>query len=131
MPVKSDVKIKNLGYVIVYVKDIERGVAFYRDTLGMEVKLDDEGWVEFDTGAATLALHVDAKLTGSRSPGQPIPVFCVDDIKHTYESLKKAGVKFEHAPKEVCEVGPNQIGLSADFLDPDGNFLSIFGIVNK
>lgn len=131
MSVKSGVKIKNLGYVIVYVKDIERGVAFYRDTLGMTVKLDDSGWVEFDTGAATFALHVDPKLTGSRSPGQPIPVFCVDDINQTYESLKKAGVKFENPPKQVCEAGPNQIGLSADFLDPDGNPLSIFGTVEK
>src|SRR5579883_2144991 len=119
MPVKSDVKIKTLGYVILYVKDIDRSMAFYRDTLGMKVKLDDSSWVEFDTGAATLALHVNAKLTGSRPHGQPLPVFCVDDINQTYKSLNKAGVKFENPPKQVCEAGPNQIGLSADFVDPD------------
>jgi lactoylglutathione lyase len=131
MPVKSDVKITSLGYVIVYVKDIDRGVAFYRDTLGLKVKLDDSGWVEFDTGAATLALHVDPKLTGNRSPGQPIPVFCVENINQAYESLKKSGVKFDHAPRQVCEAGPNKIGMSADLIDPDGNFISIYGVVDK
>lgn len=131
MPVKSNVKVTSLSYVIVYVKDIERAVSFYRDILGLKVKLDDSGWVEFDTGAATLALHAAPKQSESRSPGQPIPVFSVEDINHAYDSLKKAGVKFEHAPRQVCEAGPNKIGMSADFLDPDGNFLSIYGVVDK
>lgn len=131
MPVKTDVKLTNLGYVIVYVKDMEKALPFYRDTLGMKVKVDDSGWVEFETGPATFALHADTKLSGTRAPGQPIPVFTVQDINHVYESLKNAGVKFESTPRQVCEAGPNQIGLSADFHDPDGNFLSIYGVVKK
>jgi metallothiol transferase len=131
MPVKTDVKLTSLGYVIVYVKDTQRAKAFYRDTLGMKIKTDDEGWVEFETGACTFALHSDPKLGDQRSPGQPIPVFHVDDIKRAYQALKNAGVKFESSPRQVCEVGPKQVGMTADFFDPDGNFLSIFGIVDK
>jgi lactoylglutathione lyase len=131
MPVRTDVKLTTLGYVIVYVKDIERALSFYRDMLGMTVKMNESGWVEFDTGATTFALHADSNLSEKRGAGQPIPVFNVADIHHVYETLKNAGLKFENAPRQVCEIGPNQIGMTADFHDPDGNFLSIFGVVSK
>jgi lactoylglutathione lyase len=131
MPVKSDVKLGVLGFVIVYVKDTEKTKKFYQETLGLQTKDDEPGWVTFDTGAASLALHSDSELKGERAKGQPVPVFNVDDFYKTYEGLKAAGVKFEAAPKEVCEAGPGQAGMSAEFKDPDGNLLSIFGIVKK
>src|SRR5260370_41881999 len=121
MPVKTDVKLTTLSYVIVYVKDADKAKSFYRDTLGMKLKVDDEGWVEFESGATTLALHSDPKLSDQRAPGQPMPVFQVEDINRVYQSLKNAGVKFESSPRKVCEVGPKQVGMSADFFDPDGN----------
>ena len=131
MPVKTNVKISTLGYVIVYVKDTKIAVPFYRDTLGITVKSEEDGWVEFQTGAATFALHHHDKLKGDRTHGQPLPVFNVDDFNGTYQALKDSGVHFEAEPKQVCEAGPGQVGMSAEFKDPDGNILSIWGIVKK
>ncbi len=129
MSLKTDVRLDTLAYVIVHVRDTEQALLFYRDILGMKVLLNDSGWVELSTGATTLALHNQA--TTDKSSSAVIPVFQVKDIESTYQSLNKAGVKFISTPKQVCEVGPNQVGLSADFHDPDGNLLSIYGIVNK
>ena len=131
MPVKTNVKISTLGYVIVYVKDTKAAVPFYRDTLGITVKSEEDGWVEFQTGGATFALHHDDKLKGDRTYGQPLPVFNVDDFNGAYQALKESGVHFEKGPQQVCEAGPGQVGMSAEFKDPDGNLLSIWGIVKK
>jgi catechol 2,3-dioxygenase-like lactoylglutathione lyase family enzyme len=46
-----------VNYVIVLVSGMSRSVAFYRDTLGIPLKFESPGWIEFDTGGATLALH--------------------------------------------------------------------------
>jgi len=131
MPVKTNVQIKALGYVIVYVKDAKKALPFYKDTLGMKVKSDDGGWVELELGQTTLALHEDKEFKPVTTEKQVLPVFYVEDFFGTYESLKEGGVKFLHDPVQVCEAGPNKAGMSAEFKDSDGNFLSIFGIVTK
>jgi catechol 2,3-dioxygenase-like lactoylglutathione lyase family enzyme len=46
-----------LAYAIVYVADMEKAVAFYRDTLGQTLKFASPFWSEFVTGDVTLALH--------------------------------------------------------------------------
>ena len=52
------IQLKQLDYVIVYVSDMQRSLAFYRDTLGLTLKFTSPGWTEFVTGSATIALHV-------------------------------------------------------------------------
>jgi len=131
MPVKTNVKISTLGYVIVYVKDTKQAVPFYRDTLGMSLKSEEDGWVEFETGSTTFALHGQEDLKAERVLGQPVPVFTVEDFYGTYEALKSSGVPIAKEPQQVCEAGPGQLGMSAEFKDPDGNLLSIFGIVKS
>ncbi len=132
MPVKTDVKISTLSYVIVYVKDIEKAKAFYRDILGLAVKVDTPDWVELNTGSTTLALHPDATLSDKRpeTPGWPIVVFNVDDIQGAYEGLKASGVKFETEP-QVCHEEGDSVGKNASFTDPEGNKLSIYGFGKK
>ncbi len=131
MPVKTDVKLNQLAYVIVYVKDTEKSVPFYRDTLGMKVKVAEKGWVELDAGQTTLALHgLEPGKTVTTGSGQPIICFSVEDIYGTYEALKAKGIKFEKEPHTVCEA-EGEDGKSVDFKDPDGNQISIFGYVKK
>jgi len=46
-----------LGYVIIYVKDVPRAIAFYEDAFGLSRKFVHEAgmYAEMDTGATTLA----------------------------------------------------------------------------
>ena len=46
-----------LGYAIHFVADMNRAVAFYRDTVGLHLKFSSPEWSEFATGTTTLALH--------------------------------------------------------------------------
>ncbi|HEY9757182.1 MAG TPA: VOC family protein [Oculatellaceae cyanobacterium] len=129
MPVKSNVKLDTLAYVILYVKDTAKAVTFYQDVLGAKVKFNEDGWVELETGAVTLALHKEGEKSGTAGSSSTV-VFAVKDVKQTYQDLKSVGVKFSGEPHQVCET-PDSIGISADFKDPDGNSLSIFGMEKK
>jgi lactoylglutathione lyase len=131
MALSTDVKISTLSYVILYVKDTTKSVPFYRDTLGLKVRVDEHGWVELETGSVTLALHAHEKMPATRTDAEPIVVFNVENIQEAYAALKAKGVKFEGDPKQVCEGAEGKVGKSADFKDPDGNHLSIFGYEKK
>lgn len=130
MAVKTEINLTNLAYVILYVPDAAAALPFYRDKLGMTVKMEDGGWIELESGAATLALHATEKMPQLPKEGAPVMVFQVEKIKEAYEQLKERGIEFDSEPHEVCQT-PEHIGLSADFKDPWGNSLSIFGMVDK
>lgn len=128
-------KLSNIGYVILWSRDVEKSLAFYRDVLGCTIKMANPHWSEIDCGTTTLALHgldeAAQKKFGSGTPAGGLPsevVFSVDDIKGAHATLKDRGVAFLGDPHVVCEV-PGGVGMAASFKDPDGHGLSIFGIV--
>ena len=44
--------IARVDYVILYVGDLERSIAFYREVVGLQLKLRDRGYAEFVTEGA-------------------------------------------------------------------------------
>ncbi|MDX1613163.1 MAG: VOC family protein [Candidatus Promineifilaceae bacterium] len=114
----------NLMEVILYVEDMNRQVAFYRDRLGLAVSyptdVEDYSevvWVTLDTGPCTLALHGG----GRRRLGDDAPkiVFQVDNIETAHRQLGERGVT-------LGEIRPAAPGVRvADGLDPEGNKFSI------
>ncbi len=129
MASKTKVSLSTLAYVILYVKDTEESVKFYRDSLGMKVDAHHPGWVELNVGTTKIALHNDDGKNRSKSH-QSVLVFRVDDVFESYAGLKEAGVKFQSEPQQVCE-DDEKVGVSTDFEDLDGNLLSIFSYVKK
>jgi catechol 2,3-dioxygenase-like lactoylglutathione lyase family enzyme len=102
-----------LSEVIVYVRDMERAVRFYRETLGIEPDFESPHWTTLHTGFCTLALH----LASSDVP--PDPTFLVTDAEAERARLAAAGV-------EVSELREPAPGVRVfDLRDPDGNRLSI------
>jgi len=119
-----------LKAALIFVKDIERMTAFYRDGLGLRVLPEkaSEGWVEFAAGDAALALH-------------SIPSDIAKDIKITTppEPRSNTAIKLVF---EVLDLGPARAHLIAHGavmhephrwngcagLDPEGN---VFQIVEK
>src|SRR5579864_9020317 len=93
------IQFQKPDYIIVYVSDMQRSVAFYRDVLGLPLRFSSPGWTEFNTGSTTVALHTtgDNKLPthqGRPTAGQAHIGFMVDDIQAVYESLKAQDVFF-------------------------------------
>lgn len=131
MPTSAAIKVSTLSYIIIYVKDTDKSSAFFRDILGLKEKMNHPGWVEFETGGTTLALHGTEKPFETKGQeAWPIVVFTVDDIQTATAALKAAGVKVLKEAQQVCEEG-DKVGLSTDFEDPDGNRFAIFSLVKK
>jgi lactoylglutathione lyase len=115
-----------IGFVKVFVTDLEKSLEFYTKTLGMELDFTDERhWAQFKSGEdVSLAIEkCDAGhvVQGSNVVGRFVGVtFMVDDIAETYEHLVGRGVHFT-GPPEKQHWG----GTLAHFKDLDGNVLTL------
>jgi len=113
--------LKRVDNAHYWTKDMDASVGFYRDTLGLTLRIQmGEDWAEFDVAGTTVALH------GTRE-GHPPPqdgatvVFEVHSLDAEMSALRGRGVVFEG---DVAEV-PGY-GRFISFRDPDGNLLQIF-----
>jgi catechol 2,3-dioxygenase-like lactoylglutathione lyase family enzyme len=109
-----------LTYAIKYVADMERGIAFYRDKLGLDLKFQSPFWSEFATGDTVLALHPasDGNPAGSVELG-----FGVDDLGEFYARRDRLGIEITREPKEMHGIH------IAGIRDPDGAHVSVSGPV--
>ena len=110
-----------LGTVMLGVKDMDRALAFYRDALGLAVRFTTGEFSFLDSGDVVVALRLASDLPAA-ADGRTELVFHVYDIDAAHRALQERGVAFRVAPRIVT--GDQ---LAADFRDPDGHVLSIFG----
>ena len=94
-----------LGYVILFVADLERSTAFYRDVIGVPFKLQGDGYVEFATRGARFGLYDRDRLgeltgQGSEPPGSPggEVVVLVEDVDAEAARLRAAGAAILRGP---------------------------------
>lgn len=105
-----------LAYAIEFVADMDRAIAFYRDTLGLKLRFASPEWTEFETGEVTLALHA-AGL--EKTPGMVQLGFAVADLEDAYAKREATGLVFVAPPE-------NQHGtLLARILGPEGSQISL------
>ena len=62
---------------VIMVQDMERGIAFYKNVMGLEVNSKSEMWTELGFGDAIIALHGG----GSGESNSTVLIFQVDDIE--------------------------------------------------
>lgn len=110
--------------VILYVKDMQQQVTFYRDRLELPLLFptgladySNAMWVVFDTGACKLALHGG----GEHRLGQDTPmiVFGVEDIVVARATLLARGVQLQ----EIFSAAPG-VRVCHGF-DPEGNPIAL------
>ncbi len=120
----SDAKIAQL---LIPVADFEKGVAFYRDVLGIPFLFAAPPQMAFfNCGGVRL-------LVGVHQPGQSPQrgsaiYFQVPDIGAVFASLKAHGVQFGAEPHIVHRTPTSALWL-AEFVDPDGNQLALMSEV--
>jgi lactoylglutathione lyase len=112
-----------LNYAIVFVSDMTRSVAFYRDVIGLPLKFESPGWSEFVTGEATLALH-SGEGGGSAAeeghpPGRCHPGLAVPDLDAFHRKMIEKKVRCIQQPREVFGA------RIAQYADPDGLAISV------
>ena len=107
-----------LRRIILFASDLGALTAFYRDVLGLEIRDGSakEGWVEFDAGGCSLALH-----RGKSKRGSTKTAFGSSDVQKMREELVRRGAKMG----KVKAFGDLVL---CDGRDPEGN---VFQLSNR
>jgi catechol 2,3-dioxygenase-like lactoylglutathione lyase family enzyme len=116
-----------LDGAMLFVKDLDRMTAFYRDVLGLQpveaTRLDD--WVEFDGDGARFSLHaipsaiaagihVDSPPRPREQSSGPKLTFAVQSVDATLEMIEKMGLPLLRRPWG-----------GTDAVDPEGNVFAL------
>ncbi len=106
------------SYAIKFVADMDKAVAFYRDTFGLTVRFASPVWSEFDTGDVTLALHP----AGERNPAGAVELgFSTENLAELFARRSENGLSFSMDPH--LEHGT----LLSQILDSEGVGVSLSG----
>lgn len=114
--------IDRVAYCILYVADLDRATAFYRDILGLPVVERTPRFAAFGGAGAPLALEAGGPpVAGPREKERnpTLTQFAVADIEGSVAALGARGVAFAGAIRR----GP--FGALAFFRDPEGNRLAL------
>jgi len=125
-------KIKGLSHIVLYVNDLEKMVAFYRDVLGLVKYREHPGRMVFMTPDPEIEDHQLALAVGREGDAKIIAhiawqVETPADVKALYDRFKALGVPIHHCVSHAYEEMGNTI--SCYFLDPEGNRLEIYALV--
>ncbi|MBI2679608.1 MAG: VOC family protein [Candidatus Solibacter usitatus] len=120
--------LAKIGQISVNAHDLERAVAFYRDTLGMKHLFTVPKLAFFDCGGIRLMLGLPEKPEFDH-PGSII-YYKVDDIQATHETLAKRGVHFEAKPHLIAKMESHDLWMGF-FRDSENNLLALMSEVPR
>ena len=109
--------------LLIPIEDFERGVAFYRDVLGLKLLFAAPPQMAFFQ-SGTVRLLVGVTPSGQKAQRGSQIYFAVQDIEAVHSSLSNHGVQFKAPPHVVNRSAKSEIWL-AEFVDPDGNQLAL------
>jgi lactoylglutathione lyase len=115
-----------IDYLIFFVADLERSIAFYRDVLGFEFKFSEHGYAEFALDNLKFGLYERARLPDligrdavEGGPASEI-VVVVEDCDAETERVSAAGAELLSPPAD------RPWGhRTAHIADPDGNVIEL------
>src|SRR5437763_6814800 len=104
--------IQGISAIWLPVSDMQRAVAFYRDSLGLKALEHDGDWSEVTAGDQRIGLNASESPVGD---GGAMIAFAVDDIEATIKQLTEQGVEFSR------ELSAHPWGQTGPFKSSDGN----------
>ena len=110
--------VTKVNVVYLYVSDMARSTAFYRDLLGIPLE-GDADWQEASLGGTRFALHQAHEGIGELSAGTIHLNLEVDDIDAAAARLVGAGVLVEETMRDDW-------GAALRVNDPDGYVIYLF-----
>ncbi|HZI83391.1 MAG TPA: VOC family protein [Casimicrobiaceae bacterium] len=122
-----DLANATIGQLMIPVEDFDRGVAFYRDILGIPFLFAAPPQMAFFM-CGSVRLLVGALPEGEKAQRGSAVYFKVPDIHGVYRTLSAKAVAFRAAPHVVHRTPASELWL-AEFADPDGNQLALMSEV--
>ena len=124
-------EVKELGHLVLYVRNVERSAAFYRDVLGwQQLPLGAGGPVAAFSSGRT---HHELLLIQVGEDAQPIPPGRRIGMYHfglkigdSDDDLREALKRLESAGVAVVGASDHTVTHSLYILDPDGNEIELY-----
>ncbi len=110
--------VRTVSVVYLYVSDMERSLAFYRDLLGVPLAGDGD-WQEATLGGTRFALHKSHEGIGKLSSGTIHVSLEVADVDAAAERMRGAGI-------DAKETMRDEWGAAVQVVDPDGYELYLY-----
>jgi catechol 2,3-dioxygenase-like lactoylglutathione lyase family enzyme len=125
-------RVTGLGHVGIYVRDLERMVAFYRDVMGMQItKQNWRAGIVFLSADPDAVDHEIALMRGRPSAEDPhliqqisLRVETLDDVRQFHRRLVAEGYKIERVVNHASAIG-------CYFFDPEGNRTEVFWVTGR
>jgi catechol 2,3-dioxygenase len=126
--------VRELGHLVLYVRDVGRSAAFYRDVLGWrqvmpEPGQDPVGVAAFSSGRThheLLLIEVGADALPV-PPGRRVGLYHFGlNVGETDDDLRQALAKVRQAGATVVGASDHTVTHSLYILDPDGNELELY-----
>jgi predicted enzyme related to lactoylglutathione lyase len=109
-------KLQNAYYI---TGDMDRAVAFYRDTLGLALTFQDgDKWAQMKAGDVNFSLSSPDE--GAEGATGAVVIFEVDDIAASRDRIAAGGAEI------VDQRDMGDHGKALTFRDPDGNLVQLF-----
>jgi len=120
---QRSISLGQIGQISVNVRDFDRAVAFYKDTLGLKHLFAVSGRMAFfDCCGVRLMLAIPERPDLDHPSS--ILYFKVEDIEQAHEVLASRGVHFETKPTLVAPMATRDLWL-AEFRDSENNVLAL------
>ena len=122
------IAIDRLDHLVLTVADIDRTIAFYRDTLGMTVEVFGEGRIALKFGSQKINLHGAGRELEPKAlkptPGSGDLCFVASTpLADVVAHIARLGVTIEKGPVE--RTGATGRMTSVYIRDPDRNLIEI------
>jgi catechol-2,3-dioxygenase len=125
-------EVKELGHLVLYVRDVERSAAFYRDVLGWEPALRTASNLPvaaFSSGRThheLLLIEVGDSAT-PQPGGRHLGLYHFGlKIGDTDDELRAAAVRLQEAGVPIVGASDHTVTHSLYILDPDGNEIELY-----
>ncbi len=111
--------LRRIGQIHVSVSDLDRSVAFYRDTLGIPFLFQVPGQPMAFLDCDGVRLYL-GKPESPEFRSNAVLYFRIDDIDEAYAMLSERGVRFVDEPHLIAHMEDHDLWMTA-FRDPDDN----------
>jgi len=124
-------RVVGLGHIGIYVRDLDRMTAFYRDFLGMQVTKQSPGRAVFLSSDPERVDHEIALMTGRAADQDPqliqqisLRVNTLDDLRDFKRRILQADYKIDNIVTHLSAIG-------CYFFDPEGNRTEVFWLTGR
>lgn len=129
MSTATNIGISQIGQIALPIQDLDRAVAFYRDTLGLPLLFQAPPGLAFlQCGEVRLMLSRPEGVDAAQSAA--VLYYKVADLQRAYAMLQARQVAFVDEPHLIAKLADHELWM-VFFRDSEGNLAALMSEVRK